>query len=121
MILERAGNCCEECGVHNYTILGNPGRIYFHHCNSFAEAVKALKHCHPSDQVDKFIIVVLTISHTDHFPMNCAPENLRALCQKCHNSHDAKHRAAKRKLARIKATESIAPSLPLYTSKFQPV
>jgi 5-methylcytosine-specific restriction endonuclease McrA len=41
--------------------------------------------------------IVLTIAHLDHVPENCAHENLRALCQKCHNGHDAKHRAVTRK------------------------
>jgi 5-methylcytosine-specific restriction endonuclease McrA len=41
--------------------------------------------------------IILTIAHLDHTPENCARENLRALCQKCHNGHDAKHRAQTRK------------------------
>jgi 5-methylcytosine-specific restriction endonuclease McrA len=48
--------------------------------------------------------------------MNCAPENLLALCQKCHNRLDAKHRAKTRRERRASALESIAPSLPLVTS-----
>lgn len=39
-------------------------------------------------------IVVLTVAHLDHQPENCADENLRALCQRCHNRYDAKHRRA---------------------------
>lgn len=41
--------------------------------------------------------VVLTVAHLDHQPENCSPDNLRALCQKCHNTYDAPHRAAGRK------------------------
>ena len=37
--------------------------------------------------------VVLTIAHLDHTPENCAPENLRALCQRCHLAYDADHHA----------------------------
>lgn len=33
--------------------------------------------------------VVLTVAHLDHQPENCAPENLRAMCQRCHNRYDA--------------------------------
>jgi 5-methylcytosine-specific restriction endonuclease McrA len=33
--------------------------------------------------------VVLTVAHLDHNPANCHDDNLRAWCQKCHNSHDA--------------------------------
>ena len=42
--------------------------------------------------------VVLTIAHIyDHDPMNCDPGNLAALCQKCHNAHDAPMRVKNRK------------------------
>lgn len=37
-------------------------------------------------------VVVLTVAHLDHQPENCAPSNLRALCQRCHNRYDQKHR-----------------------------
>jgi hypothetical protein len=43
------------------------------------------------------IKVVLTIAHLNHTPEDCRPENLRALCQRCHNQYDAKHRAETRK------------------------
>jgi 5-methylcytosine-specific restriction endonuclease McrA len=34
--------------------------------------------------------VVLTVAHLDHQPENCAdPENMKALCQRCHNRYDA--------------------------------
>ena len=38
--------------------------------------------------------VVLTVAHLDHTPENCARENLRALCQRCHNRYDAAARRA---------------------------
>ncbi len=38
--------------------------------------------------------VVLTIGHLDHTPENCAPSNLRAWCQRCHNTYDAPTRRA---------------------------
>lgn len=66
-ILTRAGNKCEFCGIENG-----------------ATAATGAK-------------VVLTIAHLDHTPENCADENLRALCQKCHNRYDAPHRAETRK------------------------
>lgn len=34
--------------------------------------------------------VVLTVAHLDHDGMNCAPGNLRALCQACHLRYDAR-------------------------------
>lgn len=66
-ILRRAGNKCEFCGVQNYFTRENGSRV------------------------------ILTIAHLDHTPENCAPDNLRALCQKCHNKYDAKHRAETRR------------------------
>ena len=70
-ILRRANNCCEFCGIPNYTIRENGSKV------------------------------VLTIAHLDHTPENCDPSNLRALCQKCHNSYDAPHRAETRKKSKL--------------------
>ena len=39
-------------------------------------------------------VVVLTVAHLDHRPENCAPENLRAWCQRCHNVYDLPARRA---------------------------
>jgi len=39
-------------------------------------------------------VVVLTIAHLDHQPKNCDDGNLRACCQRCHNTYDAYHRRA---------------------------
>lgn len=61
-ILQRANNKCEFCGIENYSVRENGSKV------------------------------VLTIAHLDHTPENCNPENLRALCQKCHNTYDAEHR-----------------------------
>ena len=36
--------------------------------------------------------VVLTVAHLDHTPEHCDPANLRAWCQRCHNTYDAQHR-----------------------------
>jgi 5-methylcytosine-specific restriction endonuclease McrA len=71
-ILERADNCCEFCGRRNHTT-------------------------HINEKTGKVVKVVLTIAHLDHTPENCDPDNLRALCQKCHNAYDAKHRAETRR------------------------
>lgn len=77
-ILERAGNKCEFCGIANYTIRDNGSRV------------------------------VLTIAHLDHTPENCDPNNLRALCQKCHSTYDARHRAETR--AKTRAAQKIINS-----------
>ena len=69
-ILERAGDHCEgspfypDCRVEN-------GRIH---------PVTGSK-------------VVLTVGHLDHTPEHCDPSNLKAWCQRCHLTYDAKHHA----------------------------
>jgi hypothetical protein len=35
--------------------------------------------------------VVLTVAHMDHDPRNCADDNLRAMCQRCHLLYDREH------------------------------
>ena len=47
--------------------------------------------------------VVLTVAHLDHTPENCADENLRALCQKCHLAYDAAHHQRNAAATRRKA------------------
>lgn len=50
--------------------------------------------------------VVLTVAHLDHQPENCAPENLKAGCQRCHNLYDAPMRRkgiAERRRAQLAA------------------
>lgn len=32
--------------------------------------------------------VVLTTGHLDHTPENCGDHNLKAWCQRCHNTYD---------------------------------
>lgn len=39
---------------------------------------------------------VLTVAHLDHTPENVEPDNLRAMCQRCHLSYDRDHHAATR-------------------------
>lgn len=65
---ERAGNRCEVCDCENY----QP---------------------HPITGSR----VVLTVAHLDHDPTNNDETNLKAMCQRCHNRYDAKHRKQTRK------------------------
>lgn len=39
-----------------------------------------------------FTKIVLTVAHLDHQPENCDDDNLKAMCQKCHNNYDRQHR-----------------------------
>lgn len=73
LILERAGGCCE----------GSPAYPW---CRA--------KNRHPHPVTGS--VVVLTVAHLDQDPANNSLENLRALCQRCHNRHDARARAEAR-------------------------
>jgi 5-methylcytosine-specific restriction endonuclease McrA len=75
-ILARAKNCCEWCGVANYSK-------------------------HP----DTGAHVVLTIMHLDHDTGNNSVANLKAACQRCHNSYDAPKRASNLKIRRQQKIE----------------
>lgn len=55
--------------------------------------------------------VVLTVAHLDHTPENVSPDNLRAMCQRCHLSYDAAHHAAT--AARTRAAIRTAGMTPL--------
>lgn len=83
-IRERAGDRCEFCGAANH----QP---------------------HPVTGSR----VVLTVAHLDHNPANCAPDNLRALCQKCHLTYDARlhalHAAITRRRKRAAAGQMEMP------------
>lgn len=82
MILNRAGDTCE----------GSPA---FQDCR----AQNYLPHPVTGSKV------VLTIAHLDHQPENNDPANLRAWCQRCHNTYDAPHRAKNRRNNKCQALE----------------
>lgn len=52
-------------------------------------------------------VVVLTVAHLDHTPENCGEPgrrpNLKAWCQRCHNTYDAPQRQANRAARRAAA------------------
>lgn len=86
-ILKRAENRCEGCGIENHTWGWRDGN------GEFIVGADPSKAC---------FTIVLTISHTNHDVNDNRPENLRALCQKCHLSHDRRdnlHRSFQKKYA----------------------
>ena len=93
-ILDRAGNCCEICGVpnHVYGYRLSDGNFYERGLYTDADGPHGFK-------------IVLTIMHLDHQPENCDPANLKAACQLCHNRYDAPVRAAGRKRRRRELLE----------------
>ena len=112
-ILIRADNRCEQCKVPNRTrIARGQGDDAGTYMNDDAEVFDAetgehLGQCRMSDyDVARMTDIVLTIAHLDHQPENCADDNLRALCQRCHLAYDAKHHAANAQ-ATIRARKAI--------------
>jgi hypothetical protein len=83
-ILVRARDRCEECGVENHD-LG-----YREEGTGEFVSVKGRHYMFIPPRVRTFTIV-LTIAHLDHTPENCADENLKALCQRCHLRYDHEH------------------------------
>ncbi len=99
-ILERAHDCCEQCKVPNHeriargdgddadTYMLNDANVYCANTGAYLGR-KRMSDYNLKNMID----IVLTIAHLDHVPENCAPENLKALCQRCHLRYDAAHHA----------------------------
>lgn len=99
-ILTRAGNACEACKAPNRVRIArgtgdDAGTYMLDTAEVFDDKTgQRLGMCRMSDyEVGRMVDVVLTIAHLDHTPENCADDNLRAWCQKCHLAYDAKHHA----------------------------
>lgn len=60
---------------------------------------------HGRKHPDTGAVVVLTTAHLDNVPSNNAPDNLRALCQRCHNFYDGMSRQQKKREAKQKMVE----------------
>lgn len=106
-ILVRAGNRCERCHVANGHRGGRLRDGTF--CNAVPEqdmlrlkwpAPGTVAWCALPDRSTwvklRIIRIVLTIAHLNHVVEDCSDSNLRALCQRCHLAHDAKHHAETR-------------------------
>lgn len=99
----RIGACCEWCGLMNYSVGYRFDGEFITYLNEYAEGTEDIPWASykaardfaddlngfSPDSGDKYIVIVLTIAHLDDpDPMNCADDNLAALCQKCHNDYD---------------------------------
>lgn len=120
-ILARAGHCCEFCGLANYSIIRIPDRKSIRVCRSHAEA-SAWRYRHSETLRRRgfsyhLATVVLTIAHLDHELLHNDFSNLRALCQRCHNRHDAPTRLIKRSATLAATADRISPRLPLFPLK----
>jgi 5-methylcytosine-specific restriction endonuclease McrA len=97
-ILARAGDKCEKCKAPNRTRIArgagkDDGTYMLASADVYcADTGEHLGQCRHSDyELLRMTDVVLTIAHLDHTPENCAPENLQALCQRCHLRYDQEH------------------------------
>ncbi len=119
-----AGNCCEWCRAPNGETIWRgitPDGVTVWRAFEWTAYENGL--CADTgtevpdttpDTVDyaKSVRIVLTVAHLDHQPENCARDNLKALCQRCHLRYDAAHharnsaatRAARRALGDLFAT-----------------
>jgi hypothetical protein len=100
-----AGDMCEWCGVVNGRMIrrgtDRDGRRVYRYADdpAFEDGRDARTGEYVPDTGEDTcdwrpaVRVVLTVAHLDHQPENCARENLRALCQACHNAYDAPMRA----------------------------
>lgn len=108
----RIGARCEVCGVENYTMgyRAPDGELWTD------EMIRRSDGDHPffgDYESQKLIKIVLTIAHLDDpDPMNCSDDNLKAMCQKCHNSYDVDYRKKNRAITRrSKIIKSGQPAL----------
>jgi hypothetical protein len=85
-ILKRANNCCEECGIRNYSVGYRSVDQKFVECQEWLYNESKF-----TPDGHKVIKIILTIAHLDHDTTNNDPSNLKALCQLHHLKHDTLH------------------------------
>jgi hypothetical protein len=59
----------------------------------------------------KVVRVILTIAHLNHLVFDNHPDNLRALCQRCHLNHDRAHKQEMQRLVKITRYETLIDKL----------
>jgi hypothetical protein len=112
-IIQRANNRCEICGVRNHAVgfrdeegafIPLSGNLLLEDYGNGLDpnrgemvSYKLAKEVADFNTMNcekgnKYIVIVLTVSHLDHQPENCDLSNLKAMCQRCHNRYDQKHR-----------------------------
>ena len=95
LILKRANNKCEQCGIDNYAI-GYRGKN-----GAFIEVNKVIdEFLYEKYNNEKAVKIVLTIAHLDHNKKHNRFWNLKALCQRCHLKFDIHQHIANRKYGR---------------------
>ncbi len=129
-ILERERHRCAFCKVRDRAIISRDRRhnTYIYTDKRFVIHPETKVYSGNSGRIvdrtwfewqafgDYPLMIVLTIAHLDQDPTNNGEPgnrpNLAALCQKCHNAHDAPHRAAHARQTRLRNKP-----LPLFDGK----
>lgn len=105
---KRAKNHCEICNIENYSLyyfyrnskivkFSAPYSVF--NCdNDYKSAVVIRDSNNANPDNYRLYLTVLTVAHLNHTPEDNREENLKAMCQTCHNNHDKTHRAQTRKL-----------------------
>lgn len=104
-IRQRAGNKCEWCGVQNHELGGrrrSDGAWMKAHPTGIGGVRKTWPRpgewawCGDAEHQGmaklRIVRIVLTVAHLNHIPEDCRDENLKALCQRCHNRYDMAER-----------------------------
>jgi hypothetical protein len=82
LILTRRGNTCEVCGIHNHNLSPITGKIQ-----------------------------TLQVAHLNHIPEDIRQENLKVMCNGCHNNYDKQHRKESRYIKKHRISINPNPSL----------
>jgi len=105
-IRERAGQKCENCSTPNGELIrrgiSDDGLHVWRlasdtpYMDGYCADTGAVVPGTGEDAVcwGRAVKVVLTVAHLDHMPENCADDNLKAWCQRCHNIYDMPMRKA---------------------------
>lgn len=98
---DRAKGRCEQCGApHGHLIArgdgADAGTYMLANGDVFCATTGEARGNARASEYDtaRCVVVILTVAHLDHTPENCADDNLKALCQRCHIAYDAEHHAA---------------------------
>jgi hypothetical protein len=97
--LERSNHCCAFCGVKNYAVGARDQHGTWHDENSI-HSMNSSQGQELFGEFPRMIKIVLTVAHLNHDITDNCPENLQALCQKCHLTYDAQHHAKNAKRTR---------------------
>lgn len=105
-ILRRAGGTggnpakdarCEWCGIQNYIVGKRDFDGVFVGKTDIEKMEDGAKLSRFGSTTPKLFKIVITIAHLNHTKEDNRPENLAALCQKCHLNYDRHRHIAKRK------------------------